>query len=296
LKKYIFFLFIILCQIYSFSISTIVSIAPEKFFLERIAGDKVDIEVLIRPGVDAHSFSPTPNQLIKISKADIYFTIGLEFEKSLIGKIEKINKKIEIVSLDKVCKKRMMEDPFEMHDDNNSHHKHDDYGYDPHVWTSPSNVIKMASLITEVLSQRYPENKEYFYSRDIKFRNELQKTIKEIKEILSIKKENRIFMIFHPSWGYFADEFELNQIPVEIEGKQPTIRELRHILDLAKKKKINTLFVQPQYGSNAPKIIADYIGADLEEIYALEYDYINNLISFAKKIRESFEKDTKDNE
>lgn len=154
----------------------------------------------------------------------------------------------------------------------------------------------MNNKIFETLSEFEEDKSDIYRKRKDSFNLELDILKKKIEKDLINRKENRIFMIFHPSWGYFAKEFDLKQIPVEIEGKEPTIKELRHLMDFAKEKNINTLFVQPQYGSRAPKIIADHIGAKLEEIYALEYDYINNLKRFSEKLKRSFEMEDESNE
>jgi len=284
----VFFLMVLSLSISCLNL--VVSIPPQKYFVEKIADENSDISVMIGPGVDAHSFSPTPSQLMRLAKADIYFSIGLEFEETLLNKVININNSIRIVPLDSVCKKREMEDPFDSHD----HHEHSGHShgrYDPHVWTSIENVKKMTERITEVLSEHEEEKRNIYRKRKESFFSELDELKETIKNNLSIRKENRFFMIFHPSWGYFAQEFDLVQIPVEIEGKEPTISELRHLMDFAEEKNVRTLFVQPQYGSKAPDIIADHIGAELQEIYALEYDYIDNMRLFSEKLRRSFEEE-----
>lgn len=139
--KKIFIFFMIFISITTFCLNIAVSIPPQSFFVEKLGVDKSDILVMIRPGIDAHSFSPTPSQLMKLARCHVYFSIGLEFEHTLLKKVKNINKNIKVIKLDKVCEKILMENPFDMHEhDNHTSHSHGKY--DPHVWTSIENVKK----------------------------------------------------------------------------------------------------------------------------------------------------------
>jgi zinc transport system substrate-binding protein len=285
MRTFIVVISIIGLMISVFGLNVGVSIPPQKFFVEQIGGDIVqNITVLVKPGMSAHNFEISPKQLIDLSKADVFFAIGLEFEQALLEKLKNINKDILIVDISKSVQKI----PMEAHSHKHENHKHN--RLDPHVWTSVKNAQKMGKLIQKIFLQKLPSEKEYFdknYERFLILTVELDN---KIKQLLNKKIENRSFMIFHPAWGYFARDYDLEQIPIEIEGKEPGPEDLKNIFGISQKYNIKTIFVEPFHQSHSPKVIAGFINANISEIYPLAEQWDSNLLKVAQKIRESLER------
>lgn len=260
-------------------ISVAVSIIPQKFFVEKIGGKYVDVTVMVEPGSSPHFYEPKPAQIIKLSKARFYFSIGIEFEKAWLPRFIEAAENLTIVPCDSGIEKLPMISSHADHDtdENNEEVTDDSRGNkDPHVWLSPELVKGMVNIITAKLCSidsthriEYQKNSDYLLMEI----QELQDSIRMNLQESNIKQ----FIVFHPAWGYFAHEFGLQQIPIEIEGKEPMPKELRHLLDIAGKNKITTIFVQPQFSQKTAGLIALQIGGTVIPIDPLAYNWRTNL-------------------
>ena len=258
-----------------------VSILPQKYFVKRIVEDKFKINVMVGPGQEPHTYEPLPRQLMELSDSQLYLAIGLSFEDILLKKIRNINPDIKIINTQEGIMLRKL-DTHESHD-YDSDHNHGDNNNDPHIWLSPGLVKKQAINIYNAVILIDPGN-EKFYKRNLDgFLSDLDKLSLEIKNAFSNIK-NKEFMVFHPSWGYFANEFGLKQISIEIEGKEPTSKQLAKIIELAKEKNIKVIFVQKQFSSNSAKAIADEIKGTIVVIDPLNENYMDNLKNIADSI------------
>ena len=140
---------------------------------------------------------------------------------------------------------------------------HDHQGDDPHIWTAPSNVKIIAQNIYNALIDKDPENRDY-YKRNLDiFLAAIDETDRQIIHILSSLENGEKFMVFHPSWGYFADTYGLLQIPLEIEGKHPKPAQLKEVIEYARQNNISVIFVQPQFSAKSAEVIARGIGGQV---------------------------------
>ena len=236
MKKIFMLLLLAFSTITYANINAIVSILPQETFLQAIGGDKVNITLMVKPGNSPHTYEPKPSQMRAISNADIYFAIGVEFEKAWLGRFKNQNKSMKVVDISTGIEKIDIQE--HSHDE---HKKHDeDEEKDPHVWTSPKNVKIIAKNMYNILIKIDNENKEYYKKNLDIFLLHAEDTHKQIKSIINNK--NYKFMVFHPSWGYFAKEYNLVQIPIEVEGKSPKPKELRYLIDEAKEEKVSVIF------------------------------------------------------
>ncbi len=254
-------------------INTIVSILPQKTFLQAIGGNKVDITVMVKPGDSPHTYEPKPSQMKAISKANIYFSIGVEFEKVWLDRFKNQNSNMKVVDISKDIKKINIK--------NHSHNK-DVKRKDPHIWTNPTNVKIIAKNIYNALISIDKKNKNYYRNNLKKFLLHIENTDKEIKSILKQKHFN--FMVFHPSWGYFAKRYNLTQIPIEIAGKNPKPRELKHLIEEAKENKVSVIFTSPEFSDAIAKQIANELKIPVVKVSPLSSNWSQNLINFAKDI------------
>ena len=256
------------------NIDAIVSILPQKTFLQAIGGDKINITLMVQPGNSPHTYEPKPSQMISISKADIYMTIGVEFEKVWLPKFINLNHKMKVIHLSHDIEKIPM-----VH----THHE-ESKSLDPHIWTSPSNVKIIAQNIYKALITIDKMNMLYYKNNLNKFLDNVEQTDKKIKKTLATLKDNRSFMVFHPSWGYFAKAYHLEQITVEVEGKNPKPRELVNLIKKAKEKKVKAIFTQPEFSDSTAKIIAKELDIPVVKVTPMNPHWSKNLLNIAKTI------------
>lgn len=300
MKKIVLFLLVVSSFVYA-KINTVVSILPQKTFVEAIGGDKINVTLMVKPGSDPHMYEPKPSQMRAISKADIYFTIdGLEFEETWLHKFEDLNKRMKIVNTAKGIKKLEMEahshGEHEEHDEHEKHAKHDDHddhdeheghkheGKDPHVWLSPEYVKVLAKNILDGFVAIDRGNESYYKANYEKFIAKVEKTDKTIKNILKDTPEHSKFMVFHPAWGYFAHTYELEQVAIEVEGKSPKPKHIAHIIDEAKEENVKAIFTAPEFSDNIASSIAKELNIKVVKVSPLSPNWSENLINLAKAI------------
>ena len=281
----------LLSTTYIFSnINTVVSILPQQTFVKAIGGDKVNVALMVQPGNSPHTYEPKPSQMIKIAKADLYFAIDVEFEHVWLPKFKNLNSKMQVIDLtDKITKIQIQEAPEEKctsedHDSHAHHDKHDHEGDDPHIWTAPANVKIIAQNIYNALVKNDAENKSYYKKNLEIFLASIDETDKQVSQILSTLQDSRRFMVFHPSWGYFAKAYNLEQIAVEVEGKEPKPKELIQLLKEAKKEKVKAIFTQPEFSDTVAKIIAKELQIPVVKVSPLSPNWSQTLIKISNTI------------
>jgi zinc transport system substrate-binding protein len=272
------------------SIKTFVSIPPQAYFVERIGGEYVNAEVMVGPGQSPATYEPTPKQMAALTETELFFRIGVPFENSWLDRIASGNPQMRIID----CRDGLALRQIESHSHHEEHsgkeedHSHEEEARrpDPHTWLSPARVKIMARTITAALIKAKPELKNTFTNNMEGLINDLDELDKEIKDILAPHKGKK-FLVFHPAWGYFADDYGLIQVPVEIEGKSPTIRAMTGVIEEAKKLGIKVIFVQKQFSRSTARVVAMEIGGKVVPMDPLDRDYINNLKFIAKTLAEN---------
>ncbi len=276
-----------------------VSIAPQRYFVRQIGQDLVDVQVMVKTGADPHTYEPKPRQMVAISRAKLYFAIGIEFEKANLHKIISINHKIKIVHLDHGIEKMPMVkhlDKAEMdadhkkgghqaadrHKTGDQHPEHD--GLDPHIWLSPPLAKILARNILIALLEIDPAHQSDYESNYKQFVRKIDDLDTELKEIFE-GSQGLEFMVFHPSWGYFAHAYGLEQIPIEIEGKNPKPAQLRKLIEHARDKGIKVIFVQPRFSVRNAELVAREIGGQVAFADPLAEDWMANLREVADKFK-----------
>jgi zinc transport system substrate-binding protein len=259
-------------------IKVLVSISPQKYFVEKIGGNRVDVDVLIPSGTNPHLYDPTPGQLIGITKTAIYFYNGyLDFEKYWIDNILESNQQIISVKVSRGVQL--------LRDVEHSGHNHEgnDHGVDPHIWLSVKNARIIATNVYNGLKENFPGYSDYFDANYKTLLGEIDSLEKEITTKLS-SVENRKFMIFHPTLSYYANEFGLEQIAIEFEGKEPTPKHLKATIDRARKAGIHTIFIQKEFDISNAGIISEELGGALVQIDPLSEDWYKNMLFITDNI------------
>jgi zinc transport system substrate-binding protein len=253
-----------------------VSILPQKYFVESIAKDLVDIQVMVLPGESPATYEPTPRQMVKLSTATLYFSIDVPFEKKWIPKIKQLYPQLTIIQTHSGIQKRSMH--------SHRHHQHEKHHMqDPHIWLSPALAIIQARHIVTALAEKYPNNQTFFYNNYRQLISHIVELDLELIQMLSHAKQ-KSFMVFHPSWGYFADAYGLNQIAIETEGKDVKASQLTQLIESAQKNNIKIIFAQPQFSTKSAKLISKSIGGKLILIDPLSANWADNLRIVAKEM------------
>ncbi len=263
------------------NISVFVSILPQKYFIEKIAGDRIKAKVLVSPGKNPATYEPTPQQVTDLGNAKALFTIGVPFENAFLPKIQGTLKSLRIFDTSNGITKRMLES--HSHEGEEEHHG----TLDPHIWLSPSLVKIQAKNIYNALIEIDPSGKSDYKNGYESFIHELDELITDLQKTLKPFAGSTLF-VFHPAFGYFADEFGLKQIAIETGGKEPSSQKLTEIIEYAQKEKVKIIFVQPEFSQESAKNIAKAISGTVIMLNPLDPDYINNLKSISTEIKKAY--------
>ncbi len=241
-------------------LTILVSILPQKYFVERIAGDKVNVIVLLPPGAFPATYEPSIKQFTEIAKAKIYFMVGhpkFALETNWAAKVQEVNKNLKVIKL---------VDGLDLSNEN----------LDPHVWVAPGLVKNQLSVLTEAISVEMPEQKEFFIKNMNNFASDIDSLTNKIKNKLA-NVTTKKFLVLHPAWGYFAKEFGLEQVAIEQHGHESGHHKTEEIIEFAKKHKIKVVFAQKQYSSKEAETVAKEIGGQVIKIDPLAENWLENL-------------------
>ena len=250
-----------------------VSIVPQQTFVEAVGGDLVEVIVMIPPGSSPANYEPTPQEMEQFSKSKLYFAIGVPTEEeNIIPKASETNT-MEIV--------RLQEDVSEVYPDRELASGR----RDPHIWLSPRRVMVMIRAITREISRIDPDNSHLYEENAQNYIAELEQIDKQIQTILD-HVENRKFIVFHPAFGYLADDYGLKMYALEKDGKEATAQRLKEMIDLAKEEDIKIIFFQSEISSRQAQSFAEEIGGETIQLAPLAPNYIDNLRNMAELMAE----------
>jgi zinc transport system substrate-binding protein len=271
-----------------------VSIVPQQYFVQQIGGNQVAISVMVPPGADPHSYEPKPQQMIRLAAARIYFAVGLSFENAWLPKIAAVNSHMLVVHTDDGIQKLPMtvhhderaEPPVAQPAAENSQEDHDHESLDPHIWLSPPLVKIQARHIFEALAAVDPTGRAIYEANYERFAGQIDALDADLRRILA-GKQGLQFMVFHPSWGYFAHTYGLEQVPIEIEGKEPKAAQLAELIEHARAHGIRVIFVQPQFSTRSAEVVARAIDGKVIAVDPLALDWAANLRTVATAFQEA---------
>lgn len=264
-----------------------VSILPQKHFAERLGGERLAVDVMVEPGASPATYEPSPRQMARLSKARLYFAIGVPFENQWLGRIASANTGMPIVDCARGIEKRQMAAHSHGHDHGHGH-DHDGGGgiRDPHVWLSPPLALLQARAMLEALCVADPEGAAFYRENYGILAAEIVALDTELLALFA-DVERRVFLVYHPAWGYFAEAYGLEQRTVEVEGKEPKPAQLAGLIDEARESGIGVVFVQPQFPRQSAELLANEIGARVVRADPLAEDWADNLRRVARDFKES---------
>ena len=261
-----------------------VSIAPFKFFIDEIAGGDFNVNVMVPAGADPHIYEPFPQQIRKLRKSVAYLSNGyLGFEMTWLNRFYETNPTMIRLSLGEKM------EPL------NAHHDHTGDNIesaDPHYWVSPKCAMIIAASVRDLLCKLNPEGKQKYESNYMSLIPKIEKVDSMAQNIFTGLK-NRSFMIFHPNLGYLARDYNLEEISVEYEGKEPSPQRMKALIDRARKDNLNTIFVQKEYDTKNAKAIADEINAQVKIIDPLSENWLKSTTEIINALQISMIKSSK---
>ena len=238
-----------------------VSVLPQAFFVERVAGERAAVHVMIPKGASPETYEPTPQQLVALSDSRIYVKVGapgFPFEEKYLRTVLDRNRKLIVVGMS----------------DGMTFRKED-----PHVWASPVAVRIAAKNIARALIAYDPPHRDEYGGNLDAFLREIDALDKEIRQALAGKR-GYAFMVYHPAWGYFADDYGIRQLAVEEEGKPVSASHIRRMVDLARGKGIKAILVQKGFDTKSARTVAREIGGEVVETDPLERDWLAGMRTF----------------
>ncbi len=267
----------------------VVSILPQQYFVNRIGGDDVEILVLVGPGQSPHSYEPTPRQLEKLSRAAVWILSGTDFEGVLVEKVRAQFPSVPIADGTRGVTFRSMDD---RHGDLAGRHEDHDLNIDPHTWLGREPAKIMAKTVYDELSRIVPEQESVY-------RNNLALLVSDIDELFDSLSgrlsplQGRSVLVYHPSFGYFLDEFDLHQEAVETGGREPTVRTLAQLMERAKSEHAQAIFVQEQFSTVAATRIADELGIPVVPLDPLSGEWMDNIRRMGDALEMSLKNNTR---
>lgn len=265
-------------------LNVMVTNLPQKVFVEKIGGEHVHVHSMVPPGSNPHNYKPKTSQMMELSKADLYFTVGIEFEEAWLPKLSAQNKKMKIAKMHEGVNMIEFDEYHEEHHGHKEEHHHHHEGIDPHSWMSPVAVKIMAKNILHELKHLDSGNANYYEKNYQTFLKEIKHTDHEIKHALEDVARGTEFMVFHPGFGYFAHQYNLIQVAIEVEGKEPKPKMLAKLIKEAQHERIKTVITSPEFSDKAAKVIAKEIGGSVVKISPISPNWSENLINLAKTI------------
>ncbi len=263
----------------------VVSILPQAYFVERIAGDRVAVSVLVGPGQSPHAYEPTPRQMADLAAASMWLSVGVEFEKALKPKVASLYKGLPVVDTTTGIEYRMLEahDHEEEGPEHDEHDEHDPSGLDAHVWLGRQAVKAMAASIRDALAKADPSGAAAYAANHDALVRDVDAAFDGIVARLEPLRGTTAF-VFHPAFGYLLDELGIRQEAVETGGKEPTQKALAAMIAKAKEEGARVIFVQDQFPSSAARAVAGAIGGAVVPINPLARDWLDNLHRIAEAL------------
>ena len=262
------------------------SILPTAFFVEQIGASSVEVNTIVQEFADPHSFEPRASDMKKLENSDLFFAVGIEYEDVWLPKFSKAFPNLKVIKTQGKTPKYDKITHHDHHEHGDHKHEEHEHEFDTHIWLDPIMVKEQSKIIANALSQKYPQNSELYSQNLAKFDQQIDKLDTYIKESLK-GLENRKFMVFHPSWGYFAKRYNLTQIAIESGGKEPKPAALAKLIKMAKSENIKVIFISPEFSQKSAKLIAEQTGAKLVEINHLSKNWLENMYTIADIFKSS---------
>lgn len=261
-----------------------VPVLPYEFLLEKLAGDWIEVHSIVQEGDDCHSYSPTPKQIVKLTKANLLFTGRLGFEANFF--VASGDGKTGPLVVDLLDGLDLLEGTCEecLKGAEGHKHSHEDLK-DPHVWLSPRMLRQQLPKIASVLKDFLPESGGKAVDKNLAaMLTELAAIEEEEREALAPLKGQK-FYVYHGAFAYFAEDFGLEQVAIEMGNRQATPGAIVELAAKAKEDHVKLVFVQPQFDQSSSRALADAIGGEVVILDPLQKDVFEGLRKIANAVK-----------
>lgn len=261
------FLTLFCATAFAAKLTVAVSLQPYLNVVSEIGGEQVEVVAMLPPGADPHTFEPKPASLKEFARASVYFSDGSGMDEAWLPRFKGVNKNVNVVPVSKGVS-WMEEDE----------HHGDSKELDPHLWTSPLQMMQVAENVCEALIALDSTHRDLYRKRANNLIFKLKKLDVELrKSITKLPGESRSFIVFHPAYGYFARDYGMKQLTVEVDGKEPKPRDLMNLVKTGKANNVHIVFVQPQFSKRSAATLASELDAKILTTDPLAYDYVGNI-------------------
>lgn len=252
-----------------------VTIEPLRYFTEQVAGEDWKVVTMVPKGSSPETYDPTPAQLVSLSKATAYFSVGhLGFEQQWLSRLQENAPQVKFFDTSRGIELLK------------GHHDHEGHAddTDPHVWTTPRNALLMVRNICEALCQLDEGQAEAYRSRLALVEKKIQHTDSIIRQVCQQGVQSH-FIIYHPSLSYFAQDYGLVQIAIEKDGKEPSPVYLQQLIKECQAHQVRTVFVQSEFNTQNAQVIAREIGAQVVSIQPLNYEWHDEMLQLINVLK-----------
>ncbi|HKL71515.1 MAG TPA: zinc ABC transporter substrate-binding protein [Marinilabiliaceae bacterium] len=253
-----------------------VSIVPQKYFVDKLSGEQIQVNVMIPPGAGHATYSPTARQFQEMSDSKLYVSMGyLGYEQTWMDRLEELNPAMNWLSLS---------DDLELIRGVEEHGDHIHVGgVDPHIWMSPKVVLQFLPALKDAMIQNFPSLKDTIEKNYLHLKKEIEELDQYTHQVVS-NLEQKQFLIFHPALTYLARDYGLNQISIEQDGKEPSPAFLASVIQMAKKENIPVIFIQEEYDIRNARLISEEAGIHLVQINPMAYDWLASMRSIVQQL------------
>lgn len=255
-----------------------VTMEPQRYFTEAIAGDKFTVQSMVPKGSSPETYDPTPQQLVSLGESEAYIRIGyIGFEQTWMDRLMNNTPHIQVFDTSKG-----VDLIFEAEFDHGDHHHSG--GVEPHIWNSTTNALIIAGNTLKALCTLDKENEVYYHNRYDSICRRIEQTDSLIRQVLHAPGADSAFIIYHPALSYFARDYGLKQISIEEGGKEPSPAHLKSLMEICKAEGVRVIFVQPEFDRRNAEIIAKQTGTKVVPINPLSYNWEEEMLKVARSL------------
>jgi zinc transport system substrate-binding protein len=244
-----------------------VSILPQSYFVQEVGEDLVSVNVMVEPGANPATYEPKASQMRALSDSDCYVSIGVPFEEAWLDRIAAANRDMQMADSTAGIELRTFPNGV----------------VDPHIWLSPRRVRMQAQTIAQALIQLDADHESEYLANLEQFEKEVEALDLRIAEMLA-PHAGQAFVVTHPSWAYFAEDYSLEMIPIEVGGQEPSAAELAELVATAQREGVRVVFAQPEFSTEAAEIVAEEIDGEVVLIDPLAEDWAANLLDIGETL------------
>lgn len=238
-----------------------VTIPPYQYFVDKIAGDKVDVNVMVSNGNNPETYEPNAQQMMELSNSALYLKVGsIGFEQTWMKKLQDNAPDMKVIDTSVGITPA----------------KTPGGNIDPHVWMSCKNARIISSNIFKALCQLEPENKTFFQKNYQQLLSSIDRQDSIIRKSFKDNPEMvRKFVIYHPILTYFARDYQLEQLAIEEEGREPSAAQLKSLIERARMQKIRYCLIQAEFANRNTTTFIKESQTKAMDINPLQADWAN---------------------